>query len=284
MKTSIKALVLILMIVLIVAVITSTFARAYWTGGANTSIMGNDSTIVDNSENATSKYLIYVPVCSTTAYEGVGYLAEGAYNSGTYYTRSGTEGNYTYTQANSYSSSTFYYVATKLIEEDKFCFEYTDANGWVLKYQYQINDYILEGGSNKAGSRASASAADISLLTTNIVNVTLKVVGYIGTLGQFEDLVIPSSISWNSQTLNVTTIDLKMTEYAESLNLITSVVIPSSVTSVQGVSFSNANNLTKVYFNNTSVPTIGTYCFRGISPTYYKKSGDNYVTTSIVRA
>ena len=284
MKASVKVIVLVIMIALIVVVMAATFTLAYWTGGANAPIDGDSAAVVDNDENATTKYLIFVPVCSTMTYEAVGYIAQGVFDEGTFYTRSGTEGNYTYTQANVYDSSEFYYQSIKMIEDEKFCFEYSDANGWVLKYQYKENDYVLEGGVNPAGSRAAASAADISLVNSNVANITLKVVGYIGTLGQFEDLVIPSSISWNSNTLSVTTVDLKMTEYAEPLNLITSVVIPASVTRIDGASFSNANNLSKVYFNNTTVPTIGAHCFRGISPTYYKKSGETYITTTIVRS
>ena len=72
-----------------------------------------------------------------------------------------------------------------------------------------------------------------------------------------------------------------MSEYETPMNLITGVVIPSSVTAINGSSFTNANNLTKVYFDRTTLPTIGTYCFRGIAPTYYKKSGENYITTTI---
>ncbi len=227
MRAQTKLIVLIVMIALIAIIIASTFTLAYWSGGASVPVAGTDAVDVDNSENATTKYLVFAPL-------------------------------------NSYSTN--------------YCFEYTDVSGWRLKYEYG-EDYILEGGSNKAGSRAAASASEITAVSSNIIGV--KVIGYIGTLGQYEDLIIPSSISWNSQTLNVTKIDLKMTEYAESLNLITSVVIPSSITSVDGVSFSNANNLSKVYFNNTTLPTIGSYAFRGISATYYKKSGDDYITTTI---
>ena len=228
MKAQTKLIVLILMIALVAIVIASTFTLAYWSGGASVPIADTDAVDVDNSENATTKYLIFAPI-------------------------------------NSYATD--------------YCFEYTDASGWLLKYEYGA-DYILEGGSNKAGSRAAASASDISAVSSTITGV--KVIGYIGTLGQYEDLIIPSTISWNSQTLNVTKIELNMMEYEEPLNLITSVVIPSSVTSIDGVSFTNANNLSKVYFNNTTLPTISQYAFRGTSTTYYKKNaGGEYITATI---
>ena len=227
MKAQTKLIVLILMIALVAIAIASTFTLAYWSGGASVPIADTGAVDVDNSENATTKYLIFAPI-------------------------------------NNYATD--------------YCFEYTDASGWLLKYEYGA-DYVLEGGSNKAGSRAAASASDISAVSSTITGV--KAIGYIGTLGQYEDLIIPSTISWNSQTLNVTKIDLITTEY-DSLDLITSVVIPSSVTSIDGVSFTNANNLSKVYFNNTTLPTISQYAFRGISTSYYKKNaGGEYITAAI---
>ena len=170
---------------------------------------------------------------------------------------------------------------------DDYCFEYTDTYGWRLKYEYG-DEYEFEGGSTPAGSRyVVATSSILSEISTNCTAVS--VIGYIGTLGQFEDLVIPSTITWftnntsgTTKTLNVTTIDLKTPEYEDSLNLITSVVIPSSVTAINGVSFSGAGNLAKVYFDSTVLPaTIGANCFRGINATYYKKSSGEYITTTI---
>lgn len=161
-----------------------------------------------------------------------------------------------------------------------FCFEYTDANGWVLKYEYG-SDYSFEGGQHPAGSRNAASAADISTVSASLT--ALKVIGYIGTLGQFENLIIESSITWNSVSYPVTQVEIKMTEYKESMDLITGVEIPSSITAINGGSFTAAGNLSKVYFNSTSLPaTISTDAFVGINATYYKKNGSGeYITTNL---
>ena len=227
----IKLIILLVSIVAIIAIGAGSFALAYWSGSPIQEISGSDAATVDNSENATTKYLIFAPISDLS---------------------------------------------------DDYCFEYTDANGWVLKFEYG-NDYVLEGGANQAGSRASAensiSNADKATLKENGV----KVIGYIGTLGQFENLVIPSTITWDSSTINVTKIDIKMTEYKESMDLITGVEIPSSISSIDGASFSGAGNLTKVYFNNTAIPqSISAYAFVGLSATYYiKDNSGEYVPTSI---
>ena len=241
MKSSpIKLIILLVSIVAIIAIGAGSFALAYWSGSPIQEISGSDAATVDNSENATTKYLIFAPL------------------------------------------DTF---------DDDYCFEYVDGTGWVLKYEYG-DDYVINGGANQAGSRAALDAEDedeaaiideiedaLSVVNHNKV----KVVGYIGTLGQFENLVIPSSITWGSLTLDVTKIDIKMTEYKESMDLITGVEIPSSVTSIDGASFSGAGNLTKVYFNNTAIPaSISNYAFVGLSATYYiKNNSGEYVTTSI---
>ena len=142
-----------------------------------------------------------------------------------------------------------------------YCFEYTDATGWVLKYEYG-NDYVINGGAHKAGARveASASAADKTAIKTNGV----RVIGYIGTLGQYEDLIIPSTISWDGANVEVKKINIKMTEYKESMDLITGVIIPSSITHIDGASFSGAGNLIKVKFLGT-LPVISSYAFVGMN-------------------
>ena len=229
---TIRLLVLILLIVVISAIAVGSFALAYWSGSPTQDIIDGDVAVVDNSENATTKYLIFEPI--------------GVFG-------------------------------------DDYCFEYTDLDGWVLKEEYGA-DYVLEGGAHEAGFRNAADSSAIN--TVNSSCTAVRVVGYIGSLGQYENLVIPSSITWKvsaqtTKTLSVTIIDLKMSEYEASMNLITGVMIPASITAINGSSFTNANNLIKVYFDSTTLPTIGTYCFRGIAPTYYKKSGENYITTTI---
>ena len=229
---TLRLLVLVLLIVVIIGIAVGSFALAYWSGSPSQDIIDSDVAVIDNSENATTKYLIFEPI--------------GTYN-------------------------------------DDYCFEYTDANGWVLKEEYG-SDYVLEGGAHEAGARNVASSSAIAEVNNSCTAV--RVIGYYGALGQYENLVIPSTITWKvsaqtTKTLNVTVINLKMSEYEDPMNLITGVVIPSSITRIEDASFSNANNLAKVYFDNTTLPTIGTYCFRGITPTYYKKSGENFVTTTI---
>ncbi len=229
---TIRLLVIMLLAIAISAIAVGSFALAYWSGSPSQDINDGDVAVIDNSENATTKYLVFEPI--------------------------GTYGN-------------------------AYCFEYTDSNGWVLKEEYG-SDYVLEGGVHEAGARNAASSSAIT--EVNALCTAVRVIGYYGALGQYENLVIPSTISWKvsaqtTKTLSVTIIDLKMSEYEAPMNLITGVVIPSSITAINGSSFSNANNLEKVYFDSTTLPTIGTYCFRGITPTYYKKSGENYITTTI---
>ena len=227
----IRLLVLMLLIAIIVAIAVGSFALAYWSGSPSQEITGSDAAVVDNSENATTKYLVFEPI---------GF-------------------------------------------EEEYCFEYTDANGWVLKEEYGA-DYSFEDGEHEAGSRNVASSSAVTSVSDSCTAVC--VVGYYGALGQYEDLVIPSTIVWKvsaqtTKTLNVTKINIKLSEYETPMNLITGVVIPASITNIDGVSFSGAQNLTKVYFDSTTLPTIGAQCFCEITPTYYKKSGDNYITTTI---
>ena len=215
-----KILILIMAIAIILVVGAGSFALAYWSASPQVIVDGGSSTEVDNSENATTKYLIFKPI-----------------------------GNF----------------------DDDYCFEYSDTTGWTLKYEYG-DDYILNGGANAAGSRVALDEEDetegaiMDAIQTALTapNNKVKVIGYIGSLGQYENLVIPSTITWGELTLNVTEVDIKMTEYEEPMNLITGVEIPSSITAISGASFSGAYNLIKVYFKGT-LPTIGTYCFRGMN-------------------
>ncbi len=226
-KVALRLLIPMLLIVAVVTIAVSSFALAYWSGSPVQDIADTDAVVVDNSENATTKYLIFEPI-------------------GTY--------------------------------SDDYCFEYVDGSGWLLKYEYG-EDYSYEGGAHDAGSRNVADSSGISEVNASCTAV--QVVGYIGALGQFENVIIPSTISWNNKTLNVTIIDIKMSEYLTSMNLITGVIIPASITAINGVSFSGANNLSKVYFNHTTLPTIDAKSFVGIAPTFYKKNGENYITTTI---
>lgn len=168
---------------------------------------------------------------------------------------------------------------------DEYCLEYTDSDGWKLKFE-NGSDYVFNGGNHKAGVRnAVTDNAEIAAVHTATTNVS--VIGYYGALGEYEPLYIPSTITWNSKTINVTKIDIIMTEYEDSMNLITDVVIPASVALITGQSFTGAGNLAAVHFEATTVPTIGDYAFRGMSSgiAYYKKNEQGeYVPASIVRS
>ena len=107
MKTApTKLIILILAFVVIIAIAFGSFALAYWNGSPEIEVNGNNAAVVDDDENATTKYLIFAP-------------------------------NYEF--------------------DDDYCFEYSDASGWVLKYEYG-DDYVLEGGQHNAGSRNSAES------------------------------------------------------------------------------------------------------------------------------
>ena len=233
-KAPAKMLILILAISIIVIIAASTAALAIWAGSPVQVINDVNAVDVDNSENPTTKYLVFRPI-------------------GTF--------------------------------DDDYCLEYTDANGWTLKYEYGA-DYVFEGGAHAAGARNAVSDnTEINAVYSVITSVA--VVGYYGSLGEHEVLSIPSTITWNSKTLNVTTININMTEYEDSMNLIKDVVIPTSVTSIIGYSFSTAGNLTQVHFEATSLPTIGEHAFVGMRSdiAYYKKNaGGEYVSATITRS
>ena len=158
--------------------------------------------------------------------------------------------------------------------DTEYCFEYVDSadyNGYRLKYEYG-SDYVLEGGSHNAGSRNSAEAEKSTTYKSTgktiaalIKEYGVKVIGYIGTLGQYEDLIIPSTITWDgADDIQVKRIDIKMTEYKESMDLLAGVQIASSIDYIDGVSFTGAGNLIKVKFLG-DLPEISDYAFVGMN-------------------
>ena len=233
-KAPAKLIFLVLAITIMIAVAGSSAALAIWAGSPEQAISGNDSTVVDYSENPTTKYLVFRPI--------------GSFN-------------------------------------DEYCLEYTDSDGWKLKFE-NGSDYVFNGGNHKAGARnAVTDNAEITAVYNATTNVS--VVGYYGPLGEYEPLYIPSTITWNSKTINVTKIDIIMTEYEASMELITDVIIPNTVTLITGDSFTGAGNLAAVHFEATTVPTIGDYAFRGMRSgiSYFKKNEQGeYVPASIVRS
>ena len=97
---------------------------------------------------------------------------------------------------------------------------------------------------------------EVDLTTTSLSYVS--VIGYTGSLGQYESLVIPDSITWkdslgseqaNMHNINVTHINMQSSAAFPSLKLIKSIVIPNTITNIDGVSFSFMPSLEALYFN-----------------------------------
>ena len=87
---------------------------------------------------------------------------------------------------------------------------------------------------------------------------TAEVAGYSSASGE---IIIPSTVTYNSVTYSVTSIG----DWAfDGCTGLTSVTIPNSVTSIGGYAFSSCSSLTSVTIPN-SVTSIGGYAFRGCS-------------------
>ena len=84
---------------------------------------------------------------------------------------------------------------------------------------------------------------------------------YYNTINTVGDLIIPSSVTYNSKTYSVTSIHSKAFYNCTG---ITSVTIPNSVTSIGDYAFENCSGLTSVTIPN-SVTSIGDYAFSGCS-------------------
>jgi len=121
-----------------------------------------------------------------------------------------------------------------------------------------------------------------SLLGNAVVITSVKVIGYTGTQGEYEDVIIPSTISYGNSTLSVNTIDLNMTDY-DALKLIKSIQIPVGITRIVGASFSGLENLSKVVFTGRSYQgnlQISTNAFIGTNAVFYYKASTSGVETS----
>lgn len=121
-----------------------------------------------------------------------------------------------------------------------------------------------------------------SLLGNAVVISSVKVIGYTGTQGEYEDVIIPSTISYGNSTLSVNTIDLNMTDY-DALKAIKSIQIPVAITRIMGASFSGLENLSKVVFTGRSYQSnlqISTNAFIGTNAVFYFKASSSGVETS----
>ncbi len=204
-----KLAILISSIAIIVLVVASVTAYAFWGGNPSLTIPDENGANIDNKTNATYKYMVFAP-----------------------------NGEYT---------------------KDYRLFFDEDTQKFKL---YEMSS----DGSTK------------SLSSDTITYTNVALIGYIGTLGEYEKAVIPESIQIGQNSISVTKISLLMTDY-DDLKNITKVSVPNSVTSIEGASFSGCGNLSEVYFENeTTLPTIYKWCFIGISGNikYYQKSGDTY--------
>ena len=99
-------------------------------------------------------------------------------------------------------------------------------------------------------------------------NYTTSLVGY---TGEFENLTIPESVTYEGYTFSVTRIDNKAFYNCTSL---TSITIPDSVTTIGSSAFYGCTSLTSVTIGN-SVTSIGDYAFYDCTSLTSVKIGNN---------
>ncbi len=103
--------------------------------------------------------------------------------------------------------------------------------------------------------------------TTNLTNYSARIIGYIGELGQFEDIEIPTIIRTNINTanpdkiVNVTQIKMQSPQAFPSLHLIKTIKIPSTM-KILGVSFSYCKSLEKVIWLGGRPTVVSQNAFR----------------------
>ena len=114
-------------------------------------------------------------------------------------------------------------------------------------------------------------------------------IGYTGSLGKYESLVIPDYITWHDSSdsdhrIYVTKINMQSSAAFPSLKLIKSVVIGANINDIQGSSFSFMPQLEKVYFRmgqsatNTlwTAKSAASFVGNGELTRYYYSDG-NYI-------
>lgn len=134
-----------------------------------------------------------------------------------------------------------------------------------LTYRYIVFDGITSAGKhyymtyNDAGYYSYNSSYNIydeevdTAYTGEFANIVA--IGYTGTLGEYESLVIPDTITWKDtngtgsthSAKAVTKVNMQAPTAFPSLRGIKSVVIGANVTAIEGVSFSFLPQLNKVY-------------------------------------
>lgn len=158
-----------------------------------------------------------------------------------------------------------------------------------LTYRYLVLDGITSAGKhyymtyNDAGYFAYNSAYNIydeevdTATTSDFANIV--VIGYTGTLGEYESLVIPDTITWKDtngtgsthSSKAVTKVNMQSPTAFPSLRGIKSVVIGANVTAIEGVSFSFLPQLNKVYIKKGQ---------SAASTLWSAKSADSFIVTN----
>ena len=105
-------------------------------------------------------------------------------------------------------------------------------------------------------------------------NKCITITGYIG---EFSDIIIPSTVLVNGQALTVK--EICKNAFYDSASL-TSIVIPDSVTYIGNYAFSRCSNLTSITIPN-SVTSIGDSAFSGCSNLTTVTFGENSQLTTI---
>ena len=121
-----------------------------------------------------------------------------------------------------------------------------------------------------------------SLIGNAVTITSVRVIGYTGTQGEYENLIIPSTINYGNSQITVNKIQLDMQIY-DALKLIKTVQIPLSVTNIEGNSFSGLENLSKVVFlgrANQGTLQISENAFIGTNATFYFKASSSGVESS----
>ena len=160
----------------------------------------------------------------------------------------------------------------------------------IFKAIYSEGDYYLKySDSSKKFEGYDLYGEGLPSGITKESFSTVSLYGYVGALGEYEDLVIPKQIVWKisseeNKDLSVTEIDIATADFLESLSLIKSVVIPDSVKNIRNSSFTACPQLTIVYFDSTTVPTVDQYALIGNISFKKKDSLGNYVDATISRS
>ena len=161
-----------------------------------------------------------------------------------------------------------------------------------ITYRYLVLDGVTSAGKhfymtyNDAGYftyNSSYNIYDEEVDTSATTFSYISVIGYTGSLGEFESLVIPDLISWKEGAggdgqlhigSQITRINMQSPAAFPSLKGIKSVTIGENVSKIEGVSFSFWPLLTDVYFKNMTSSEYSAAVLSGdVSANAFKSSG-----------